>query len=317
MDILKDVSKILTTWIFIVLLLICIIMIPRDIDYSGGEKYSVVQKYDFSWELYTEKVSSFFLGVWENQSLGESRYGNSVEEEIMRYVPRSLWLIISAFIICIPLGILKGIYDYKKTNSRYNVLGNGTTWLFQSLPDFFIVMVIQFLLLKLMQGSLIHFSVYGYEKWYNFILPSILLSVYPTMYIARITSSSLSGQEKQAYIQTARAKGLTGSFILYKHMLANCWSVILSHISSIMVYILSNLLIIEYLMYYKGAAYRLFEAFGHHNSATNNFYRVGHKETYESELIIGLLLSFMLVILVSQIISTITKNVLDPRRGDE
>jgi oligopeptide transport system permease protein len=209
------------------------------------------------------------------------------------------------------------MYDFKNSNTRKNALGNGTTWLFQSLPDFFVVMVAQYFLLMLMRGTFLKFSIYGYEQWYSILLPSLLLSIYPSMYIARITSSSLAGQEKQAYIQTAKAKGLTDNIILYKHMLGNCWGVILSHISSIMVYLFSNLLIIEYLLFYKGAAYRLYEAFGHHNSATNNFYRIGYKEVYESELIIGLLLCFMLVILISQVISQVAKYLLDPRREAE
>jgi oligopeptide transport system permease protein len=317
MGLAKQLLSTTLTWLFVVVVLICIILIPRDVEYRSGSLGNVTQDYDFSWSEYKESITSYATGVWENKSLGQSRFKISVEEEIGRYLPRSMKLIFLAFIISIPLGILKGIYDLKRTHTRKNLLGNGTTWLFQSLPDFFVVMVVQFLLLSLLFKTGIHISVYGHEQWYNFIVPSIILSIYPLFYIARITSAALAGEETQQYIQTARAKGLSSTIVLYKHMLSNCWGVILSHISSIMIFVLSNLLIIEYLMFYKGAAYRLFEAMGHHETHKGNFFRSGMQVVYEIEVVIGLLITFMLFILIAQFISQVAKFYMDPRWRDE
>jgi oligopeptide transport system permease protein len=75
-----------------------------------------------------------------------------------------------------------------------------------------------------------------------------------------------------------------------------------------MLYILSNLLIVEYLMDYKGAAYRLFKAFHYTNS-----FRTGQKSQVEEELVIGLALCFMLVVLLTQWVSQIARRYLDPR----
>lgn len=300
-----------------VVLLICIILIPRDVEYRPGPSGNITQEYQFSWTLYKQNMINYVSGVWETKSLGQSRYRISVEEEIGRYLPRSMKLILLAFIISFPLGILKGIYDLKRTYTRKNLLGNGTTWLFQSLPDFFVVMVVQFLMLSLLFKTGIHISVFGHEQWYSFILPSIILSIYPLFYVARITSSALAGEETQQYVQTARAKGLSSTLVLYKHMLSNCWGVILSHISSIMIFVISNLLIIEYLMFYKGAAYRLFEAMGHHEFHTGNFFRAGMQVVYEIELVIGILVTFMLFILIAQFISQVAKFYMDPRWRDE
>jgi oligopeptide transport system permease protein len=317
MGLAKQLLSTTLTWLFVVVVLICIILIPRDVEYRSGSLGNVTQDYDFSWSEYKESITSYATGVWENKSLGQSRFKISVEEEIGRYLPRSMKLIFLAFIICIPFGILKGIYDLKRTHTRRNLLGNGTTWLFQSLPDFFVVMVVQFLLLSLLFKTGIHISVYGHDQWYSFIVPSIILSIYPLFYIARITSSALAGEETQQYIQTARAKGLSSTIVLYKHMLSNCWGVILSHISSIMIFVISNLLIIEYLMFYKGAAYRLFEAMGHHETHTGNFFRSGMQVVYEIEVVIGLLITFMLFILIAQFISQVAKFYMDPRWRDE
>lgn len=317
MGLVKQLLSITLTWLFVVVLLICIILIPRDVEYRPGTSGNVTQEYEFSWSLYKQSITSYAAGVWENKSLGQSRYKIPVEEEIGRYLPRSMKLIFLAFIISIPLGILKGIYDLKNTYTKRNLLGNGTTWLFQSLPDFLVVMVVQFLLLNLLFKTGIHISVYGHEQWYSFILPSIILAIYPLFYVARITSSALAGEETQQYIQTARAKGLSSTVVLYKHMLSNCWGVILSHISSIMIFVISNLLIIEYLMSYKGAAYRLYEAMGHHETHTGNFFRAGMQVIYEIDLVIGLLISFMVFILIAQFISQVAKFYLDPRWRDE
>ncbi|MGP4078533.1 ABC transporter permease subunit [Pseudalkalibacillus sp. R45] len=173
-----------------------------------------------------------------------------------------------------------------------------------SIPDFFLIICLQWLVIFYIPWI----DFFGYEQWYSFILPSILVSIYPMMYIARITSVAISNQEFEPYIQVARAKGFTRKIVLYKHTLKNCWDTILSHFSSVMLYILSNLLIVEYLLDYKGAAYRLFKAFHYTNSIS-----VGYQADFEAELIIGLSVCFMLVVLFSQWISKITKYYVDPR----
>ena len=61
------------------------------------------------------------------------------------------------------------------------------------------------------------------------------------------------------YILLAKAKGLSDRKIVYKHM-RNGVASILTHLPGLLVFILSNLLVVEYYRNYPGAAWRLFLA---------------------------------------------------------
>lgn len=317
MELTRQLLKTFLVWIIIIIILILIILFPRTFQYEEAAQ-GVVLHYQFTWSEYGQNIGQFFSGVWENKSLGQSRHKYSVEFELKYYMSRSIYLIITAFLISIPLGLLKGIYDYRQMHSRHYILGHGSTWFFQALPDFFIVISVQVFFIFLFKIGLPLVPLFGYDKWYSFITPSLMLSIYPIVYIARITSSALAGQEKEQYIRTARAKGMSERVILYKHAMGNCWGTILSHFSSLMLYILSNLLIIEYLMFYRGAAYRLYEAMGFTDgAAVIGSMRRGASGVFEAEVVIGFALCFMLLVLFAQIVSQVSKFYLDPRwRGE-
>lgn len=307
--------KTFLVWMLVLLVVILLVLMPRTMSYDITSE-GVQTVYEFSWSEYGANLSNYFTSIWENKSLGTSRFNITVEEEISRYMTRSLYIIVTAFLISIPLGILKGIYDYRKTYTRRNLLGHGTTWFFQSLPDFFVIISVQWMILLAMRQGFPRVPIYGYDDWYSFITPALMVSLFPIMYMARMTSSALASTDSEQYIQTAKAKGLTERMIVYRHALANCWYVILTHFSSLMLYILSNLLMVEYLMFYKGAAYRLYEALGYHDSSLQGTWRGGAGH-FEAELVIGLVLMFMVCVLVATLISQVAKYKLDPRWREE
>lgn len=310
MGLLRQLGGTFITWMFIVVILVLIILLPN-IEYETAG-WEVEQVFNPVWVDYGENIKNYFGAVIQGD-LGKSRFDLTVEEEISRYFPRSLKVIVTALLISIPLGILKGIYDYRNRETKLNITGNGSTWFMQSLPDFFIVMVVQYILIRLMRIGLPTFSIYGHDQWYSFILPAILLSIFPLAYIARVTSSLIASQEELQYVKTAIAKGLTERVVLYKHILANCWSGILSHLSSLMIFILSNLLIIEYLMFYKGAAYRLYEALGFPDARAAHW---AQTRVYETDLAIALLFCFMLLVLIAQLVSQAIKHITNVGGGE-
>lgn len=305
------VLKTLLIYMFIFLILICIVLIPRDANYfyseeskTGSDYNRFNYKWDLSWVEYYEKVHAFFETAIQEKSIGTTRYPNlTVEDEIKEYFPRSLLVILTAFVLSIIFGVWKGLYDFKTRYSKKMFIGQGLTNIFQSFPDFFLVIAIQWLIIYYAP----FIDIFGHEEWYNFILPSLILTLYPAMYLAKITTSSLSNEEGKPYITTAKSQGLPGKIILNKHILRNCLGTIISHISTLMIYIISNLLIIEYLLDYKGAAYRLFQAFDIQQTV-----RPKMNTLYEGELIIGLAGCFILVILLAQVLSQVSKHFVEP-----
>lgn len=79
----------------------------------------------------------------------------------------------------------------------------------------------------------------------NYILPVISLSLYPMAYITRLTKSSMLDALGQDYIRTAKAKGVVGWKIIFKHALRNAMIPIITYVGPMTAYILTGSLVVE------------------------------------------------------------------------
>ncbi|CAG9622321.1 ABC transporter permease subunit [Sutcliffiella rhizosphaerae] len=292
----KELSKISIAVLLAVLVLVFIVMFPRTpLITAEGVGQVIDYQYYFSMDEYRSNVLNFFKTVGQERSLGGTQYQNkSVEDELMHYFPKSLKVVIPAFFISLILGMVKGIFDYRNTYSKTNIFGNGTTWLFQSIPDFFLVIFAFFLALKFIPNM----GLFSQSNWYNVWVIVFLISLYPIMYVARIMSVSLLAQDGKDYIKVAKSKGLTFRQVINRHMLRNSFRDLNRHIPTVMIIILSNLLMVEYLGNYQGAAYRLFIALGGVQTTIRPFM----PPNYEAALILGIGLCFLLTILCTHFI---------------
>ncbi|MCH1626471.1 ABC transporter permease subunit [Ferdinandcohnia quinoae] len=300
----KEVIKIVAIYLFVFFFIILFVLFPRDASIEvSGQAMVVEYSYDFNLEEYKNNVVSFFKEVYENKSLGGTKFRTrSVEDELQKFLPRSLKVIAIGFFISVIFGILKGIFDYRSKNTKKSILGNGTTWFFSGLPDFFIVICLVYFLLLFIP----EINIMGTESWYKFIAPSILISIAPLFYVARVTSVSLQTQDREPHIQVAYSKGFTPGKVLINHMLKPCLITVSSHLQSLMVFLLSNLLVVEYLIGYEGAAYRLFSAIGYSN-------KIPFFPIREQGLIIGICISFLFLVMIAHIFSQLIKAKLDPK----
>ena len=283
-------------------MIILIVLFPRHLDLSlDGHK--VVADYSVNWGQYAADVKQFFVNVLKDGDLGFSRYeGETAGQAVARAVGRSLAVIGGALVIGFIFGVFKGILDYRLSRTKLNILGSWTTWLFQSMPDLFVIMIIQWFIVRNFPRSVRFFAVDGWEA---FVLPTLLVSMFPIVYIASITSSSLAAQDGKLYLLFAQAKGLNSRIILFRHMLRNSMGTLLIQLPALLVYVLSNLLMVEIFRNFPGAARRLFMALDF-----NTYPGTGPQ--YEAGIIIGISFCFMLLVLVVQWISHIAKTYYDP-----
>lgn len=252
-------------------------------------------------EVIVRKMQDLILLAASEGSLGITRNGEPFEAVVGTYVYKSIPIIITAFALAIPLGIAKGIFDYRKKNTVTGV-GQGLTSFITSLPDFFLILSLQWIIL-------FHFRFidwFGSEQWYNFMLPSLLVAIYPLMYLARVTSAALSNEDGAMYIRTARAMGLSERLVIKKHILKKCMGAIFQHIPAVTTYILSNLLMVEWLMDYKGAAWRLLYAIQRSNDPNHN----------EMGLAIELSMCFMVFLFISQSLNILLQQKYLPEKSN-
>jgi oligopeptide transport system permease protein len=262
LELVKGILKSVITWALASVLIVFIILIPRDVSYISTDAGVFVDvEYEYSFEKHKAQFVSLYTFIIENKSLGNFSPDYSVGEIIIKTVKLSAMTVIPALLLGYFLGILKGIFDHRLSISKWGFVGKGSTWFFLSLPDFFIVITLQIILMDLFHMGLApHIDLFGSDDRDNVIMQIVYLTIYPLFYMAAITSSAIEEETGKDYIRTARSKGIREKMIVYRHILANARIKIIRHFNTIVLYMLSNLFIIERFTDYRGAGYYFLNA---------------------------------------------------------
>ncbi|MBS4171758.1 ABC transporter permease subunit [Bacillus sp. FJAT-49736] len=312
MKLLLSLASSLILWILMAAILVLLILLPRDIKVQRVNVTDVMS-YHFTWSGYKDNIVHYVKEVKENKSLGKSSTQQPVEWELAHYGLRSVIILVPALIISIIIGILKGVFDYRHNRGIWKLFGEGSTWLGQAIPDFFVIIILELLISLTIQRFFPQLQLYGYSHWYSIFLPIIFLSMYPAAVIAGYTTQALKEEDNRDYILTAKAKGLPERVILWKHILRNCWSKILLHFMPLVLTLLSSMVLVEYMTLYRGMGTRLIEAIQIKDMISS----VDTILPIETATIIGFSLGFMLILLMAQWLNQIIKHFLNPIRKEE
>jgi peptide/nickel transport system permease protein len=133
----------------------------------------------------------------------------------------SFWSLVFALLIAIPSGVSAAL----RRNTWVDYAGMGLAIFFNSFPSFYLGIV----LIWIFGVSLGWFPTMGYvsptedlsSSLMHMVLPAFTLGAWYAGLIARITRSSLVDVLNQPYIKVARAKGVAGRVVVYKHALRN------------------------------------------------------------------------------------------------
>ena len=140
-----------------------------------------------------------------------------VTDIIIEMFPVSLRVGIVAVIVAVlfgvPMGCIAAYYRGGKMDSFLRVVMT----LGISIPGF----VVATLLLIFFGVKLHWLPTMGLNGWASYIMPSFTLAFYPMCYLGRLSRSSMLDAINQDYIRTARAKGVKGKAIIFKHALRN------------------------------------------------------------------------------------------------
>ncbi len=167
----------------------------------------------------------------------QGNFGNSISDgqpvlkEIGALFPNTLELFISAFffalLLAIPLGVLAAVRQYSITDYSVTVLA----YFGISMPIFFFGLILQNIF-----GDTLHtlptigiatpnadFGLLGNfeDRLVHLVLPTIVLSLLFIAGWSRYLRSSMLDVVKQDYVRTARAKGLSGRVVFFRHALRN------------------------------------------------------------------------------------------------
>lgn len=236
-----------------------ILLLPREKEITVIAPFQVQASYPFTFELYKENIKEFILHFKEEKGYGKSRTGSPIGEEVKRLFGRSLKIILPAYFLSMIVGVFLGVIQFYYRNKKRGKWQAFFSWLFSSIPDFFLYIAFQYLLILLIDAGFPDFDLYGHENSYSFILPLVAVTLFPLLHMAKFTAAAMTAEMGNEYLRTVYAKGMGNKKALI-HMLWNCWATIINQSKLVLIYILSSVPIIEKLSNYNGAGYQLLQS---------------------------------------------------------
>ena len=159
-----------------------------------------------------------FLAGALRGDFGQSiRHGEPAFGLVVERLPATFELAGAALFLALCLAIPAGIVSAVRRNSAVDYAATVVALFGQSLPTFWLGIML--ILLFSVQLQLLPSS--GRGTLEHLVLPALTLGLFTTARITRLTRSGMLEVLNQDYIRTARAKGVGGPPVVWKHALKN------------------------------------------------------------------------------------------------
>ncbi|MDF2521335.1 MAG: binding-protein-dependent transport system inner rane component [Clostridia bacterium] len=257
LNILKRVFSTILIFFIFIYVTVFITVIPKDF---------TIKKVDDKWTV-TYPIKNIVQIVNYNlKSLAQGEYkttsnGKDAVLLIKNSLSKSIKLLTGGLLLAMIIGILKGIFDSRRGNSRDSSLKVLLTIIPISLPDILVVALLQSFAIWLIQHGIKIFKVAGSGTWQHELLPIIALSILPAAYIARVTAMSIESCYDKEYVKAAIGKGCSSRRILWNHVMRNAIGIIFESLSNITSMIIGNMMIVEYMFSYPGITQLLMNSY--------------------------------------------------------
>ena len=145
--------------------------------------------------------------------------------------------VLVSLILGVPLGCIAALKRGKFADSLISVVATCGI----AVPSF----VICTLLLYFFGVKLQILPTMGLTTAKHYVMPVMALAFYPTAYIMRLMRSSMLDVLGQDYMRTAKAKGLAGGKILFKHALRNAILPVITCVGPLLAYTVTGSFVVE------------------------------------------------------------------------
>lgn len=262
------------------------VMLP-EIKASMEEKYGLDKPLGEQYLMYLKDLLKGDLGP-------SMKYKGRTVQEIIGYsFPSSAKLGGVAIGVSLVLGILLGILAALKYGKWPDSLCMVLATLGVTIPGF----VIATLLMYVFGVKLRLVEITGLNSWKSYILPSIALAGYSIAFISRLTRSKLLEVLKSDYIRTAKAKGVSGSRIIFRHALRNTLIPIVTYLGPLVAGILTGSFVVEKIFAIPGLGREFVTTIGNRDYTT----------------ILGVTIFYSALLIICNLIVDIMYVIIDPR----
>lgn len=191
------------------------------------------------------QIFNYIKGIVTEFDFGISfvRIDREVGDIIAAGFPVTLTYGTISFVVATLVGVSLGVLAATRHNTLLDYIAVGATFSAQALPNFvmapILVLIFTYQLGWLPGG--------GWEggKWTLIIMPVIALSTSFMASIARITRASMLEVLNSNYVRTARAKGLPGPMIIWRHAMKPTLMPVVSYLGPVFVGMVTGSVIID------------------------------------------------------------------------
>ncbi|MGO1409993.1 ABC transporter permease [Microbacterium sp. JB110] len=180
-------------------------------------------------------------------------------------VGASLFLMIAAAIISVPVGILVGIWSSLRRGRATDSAITGVSLVLAALPEFVIGIALVSLLSTTVFTVLpaVTMQPPGMQVWdfpAQLILPVLVLVLVVTPYIARMMRATMLEVLDSGYVEMARLKGVPERRVILRHALPHAIGPVAQVVAIQLAWMAGGVVVVEFLFRYPGLGQALIEA---------------------------------------------------------
>lgn len=257
----------------------------------------VLQKMEATYGLDKPPVEQFFIYCKNllHGDMGTSykKIGKSVNAIIAQTMIPTLKLGAVTFVLVLVVGIGSGILMARSKSNVTKGIWLSALTLGVSVPNF----IVALLLLIIFGVELRIFPVLGLTSPMHYVLPAIAQGLYPISAVARQTQNSYEEVMRQDYITMAKAKGISKTTLLFRHILKNAMLPVITYMGPMVAFLLTGSVVIEQIYTIPGIGKEFVSAI------TNHDYTV----------VMGITIFIGAIIIVCNLLSDFICAIVDPR----
>ena len=211
-----------------------------------------------------DRYGEWLLGMLHGQLGNSYAYGTPVAELVGERMGLTLPLALLAMLLATVLALAAGLFAAARP---HRASGWGVMLLSQlgmALPSFWFAI----LLILLFSVQLHWFAAGGFPGWgagagpalKALVLPTLALALVQAAILARITRSAVLEVAQEDFVRTARAKGLSPSAALWRHVLRNAMVPIVTVMGMQFANLLAGTIVVETVFYLPGLGRLIFQS---------------------------------------------------------
>lgn len=205
-----------------------------------------------------EQYATRMLGFLQGDLGYSSTFRGNAPPHILDRIPATLTLMMSAILTTVIIGLPAGIVAAVYQNRWPDYVLSSLVVALLAVPNFWLGLML-IVVLSVEWGWLPSF---GFSGWASLVMPTIALAARLIALVARLTRGVMLEELRKDYVRTARAKGLDGTTVIFRHVLRNALIPTVTVIGLQMGYLLGGSVVVERLFAWPGIGDLMINAIG-------------------------------------------------------